>query len=156
MSTRSMEQMSGLEILQTFLLGGEIAYEGISKTLGFTMTSVEAGRAVFAGTPGVAVYNPLGTVHGGYAATLLDSAMGCAVHSALKPGQSYTTLEFKVAYHKAMSADTGRVEATGMIVSIGRRVAFAESKLTDASGRVLASATSTLLITERQGSADRA
>lgn len=156
MNTRSMEQMSGLEILQTFLLSGEIAYEGISKTLGFTMISVEAGRAVFAGTPGVSVYNPLGTVHGGYAATLLDSAMACAVHSALKPGQSYTTLEFKVAYHKAMSADTGQVEATGTIVSIGRRVAFAESKLTDASGRALAFATSTLLITERNISADRA
>ena len=89
---------------------------------------------------------PIGTVHGGYAATLLDSACGCAVHAKLAAGQSYTTLKLKVAYHKAMTAETGRVRAEGLVLSFGRRAAFAEAKLVDASGRLLASATSTLLV----------
>jgi len=88
----------------------------------------------------------MGIVHGGYSATLLDSACGIATHSKLAPGQSYTTLELKVANHRAMSSDTGVVRAEGRITSCGRRVAFAEAKLTDAAGRLMASATSTLLV----------
>ena len=113
------------------------------------MVEAEAGRVMFEGTPGPEVYNPIGTVHGGYAATLLDSACGCAVHSRLKAGQGYTTLELKVAYHKAMSADTGPVRAEGKVVTLGRRAAFAEARLTDAAGTLLASATSSLLVFER-------
>ena len=101
---------------------------------------------MFAGNPDARTYNPIGTVHGGYAATLLDSACGIATHSMLSPGQSYTTLELKVAYHRAMTADTGPVRAEGTILSFGRRVAFAEARITDAAGRLLASATSTLLV----------
>ena len=88
-------------------------------------------------------------VHGGYAATLLDSAYGCAVHSQLGATQTYTTLELKVAFHKPLSSETGPVRAEGTILSLGRRVAFAAAKLTDASGRLYASATSTLLVIEQ-------
>jgi uncharacterized protein (TIGR00369 family) len=110
---------------------------------------MEAGKVVFGGTPDEDVFNPIGTVHGGYAATLLDSALACAVHSALKAGQAYTTLELKVSYHKAMTATTGQVTATGTVKSLGRRAAFAEGQLTDAEGRLYASATSTLLVFDR-------
>jgi uncharacterized protein (TIGR00369 family) len=92
----------------------------------------------------------LGIVHGGYAATLLDSACGCAVHSSLNGHQSYTTLELKVAYHHALTSTTGPVRAEGKVVSIGRRVAFAEGRITDAAGRLYASATSTLLVFDRK------
>jgi uncharacterized protein (TIGR00369 family) len=105
--------------------------------------------AVFSGIPGEHAYNPIGSVHGGYAATLLDSACGCAVHSRLSATQGYTTLELKVSYHKGMTRDTGLVRAVGTVVSIGRRVAFSEATLTDAAGRLYASATSTLLVFER-------
>jgi uncharacterized protein (TIGR00369 family) len=121
---------------------------GIGKTLGFSVVELEEGRVVFGGHPDESVYNPIGTVHGGYAATLLDSAVGCAVHSSLKAGQGYTTLELKVAYHRAITNDTGPVEAVGKVTSFGRRVAFSEAQLTDANGRLLASATSTLLVFE--------
>jgi uncharacterized protein (TIGR00369 family) len=119
---------------------------GIARLMGFELVEVEEGRAVFEGTPDEKVYNPIGTVHGGYAATLLDSACGIAVHSKLAPRQGYTTLELKVAYHKAMTAKTGLVRAEGRVVTFGRRAAFAEAKLTDLEGRLLASATSSLLV----------
>jgi uncharacterized protein (TIGR00369 family) len=136
--------MTGLEQLQAMLATD--AQPPIGRTLDFSLVEVGDGRAVFAGDPDARTYNPMGTVHGGYAATLLDSACGIAVHSKLAEGQSYTTLELKVAYHRAMSKDTGAVRAEGVVTSFGRRVAFAEAKLTDANGRLLASATSTLLV----------
>jgi uncharacterized protein (TIGR00369 family) len=138
---------TGLEQLRALRDGGRAA--AIGETLGFSLAEVEEGRVVFEATPGRNVYNPIGTVHGGYAATLLDSACGCAVHSRLSSTQGYTTLELKVAYHKAMTAETGLVRAEGRVVTIGRRAAFAEAKLTDVAGRLLASATSTLLVFER-------
>ncbi|MES2336827.1 MAG: PaaI family thioesterase [Pseudomonadota bacterium] len=136
--------MTGLEQLHAMLADGN--QPPIGRTLDFALVEVEKGRAVFAGHPDARTYNPLGTVHGGYAATLLDSACGIATHSMLSPGQSYTTLELKVAYHRAMTVDTGPIRAEGTIVSFGRRVAFAEARITDVAGRVLASATSTLLV----------
>lgn len=136
--------MNGLEQVQALLAAGK--QPPIGETLAFSLVEVDRGRAVFEGTPDGRAYNPLGTVHGGYAATLLDSACGIATHSALAEGQSYTTLELKIAYHRAMTADTGTVRAEGSVLSIGRRVAFAEAKLTDAAGRLMASATSTLLV----------
>jgi uncharacterized protein (TIGR00369 family) len=123
---------------------------GIGESLNFTLTEVEPGLAVFAGVPGDFAYNPIGTVHGGYAATLLDSACGCSVHTRLSPTQGYTTLELKIAYHKAITRDTGLLRAVGNVVTFGRRVAFAEATLTDAAGRLYASATSTLLVFERE------
>jgi uncharacterized protein (TIGR00369 family) len=122
---------------------------GIGKTMGFSMVEIEEGRVVFAGHPDESVYNPIGTVHGGYAATLLDSAVGCAVHSKLKAGQGYTTLELKIAYHRAMTKETGPVRAEGVVIKMGARAAFAEGRLTDLEGRLYATATSTLLVFER-------
>jgi uncharacterized protein (TIGR00369 family) len=101
---------------------------------------------VFEGIPGRHAYNPMGIVHGGYAATLLDSACGIATLTRLPAGHRFTTLELKVAYHKAMDEATGPVRAHATVTTIGRRVAFTEGRLTDAGGRLLASATSTLLV----------
>jgi uncharacterized protein (TIGR00369 family) len=136
--------MTGLEQLHAMIAADR--QPSIGRTLDFSLVEVAEGRAVFAGNPDDRTYNPLGTVHGGYAATLLDSACGIAVHSRLAEGQSYTTLELKVAYHKAMTSRTGPVRAEGTVLSFGRRVAFAEARLTDAVGTLLASATSTLLV----------
>ena len=145
---KTLAEMTGLEQLQAaFAAGGD--KRGIGKTLGFKLIAMEAGKVEFGGTPDEDVFNPIGTVHGGYAATLLDSALACAVHSALKAGQAYTTLELKVSYHKAMTATTGPITATGTVKSLGRRAAFAEGQLTDAEGRLYASATSTLLVFDR-------
>lgn len=114
--------------------------------LGMKLVEVERGHAVFEGTPDQSVYNPLGAVHGGYAATLLDSACGIAVHSQLETGRGHTTLELKVSYLRGLTYDSGPVRAVGRIASMGRRVAFAEATLHDGAGRLCATATSTLLI----------
>ena len=140
--------LSGLEQLRA-ALGEGAKPRGIGATMGFKMVELEEGRAVFEGVPGRHLYNPLGTVHGGYAATLLDSAVGCAIHSSLKAGQGFTTLELKVAYHRPMTEDTGPVRAEGKVVTLGRRAGFAEGRITDAAGRLYATATSTLLVFER-------
>lgn len=140
--------MTGLEQLQAAFGSGGSA-RGIGKTMDFHVVEMEEGRVVFGGEPDERVYNPIGTVHGGYAATLLDSAVGCAVHSRLKAGQGYTTLELKVAYHRAMTKDTGPIRAEGTVTHMGRRAAFAEGRLTDAKGRLYATATSTLLVFDR-------
>jgi uncharacterized protein (TIGR00369 family) len=136
--------LTGLQQLQGLMDTGRAP--GIGRTMGFTLTEVSEGFAAFEGAPDEHVYNPIGTVHGGYAAALLDSACGCAVHSMLAAGQGYTTLELKVAYHKAMTSKTGKVRAEGRVLSFGRRAAFAEARLVDAEGRLYASATSTLLV----------
>lgn len=139
--------LSGLEQLQAMLASG--GRPPIADTLDFRLAEVGKGRAVFVGTPGAHAYNPLGAVHGGYAATLLDSACGCAVHSSLSGEQAYTTLELKVSYHRGLTLDTGPVRAEGIATTVGRRVAFAEGKLFDGRGRLCASASSTLLVFAR-------
>ena len=144
MTAEARARLSGLEQLQALLAAGR--RPGIGDSLDFSPVAFEDGLAVFEGVPGLHAYNPIGTVHGGYAATLLDSCCGCAVHTRLQPGWRYTTLELKVAYHKAVTAQTGRVRAEGRVVSMGRRAAFAEATLKDAQGRLLASATSSLLV----------
>ena len=101
---------------------------------------------VFAGTPDLRHYNPIGVVHGGYAATLLDSCMGCAVHSALEAGQGYTTLELKVNYVRAMTVNTGRVRAEGKIINVGRQVATAEGRIVGDDGKLYAHGTTTCLV----------
>lgn len=136
--------LSGLEQLRALMSKG--AKAPIAATLGFDLVEIEEGLAVFEGSPDRSVYNPIGSVHGGYAATLLDSACGCAVHSRLSERQGYTTLELKIAYHRALSDMSGPVRAEGRVLSIGRRAAFAEGKLVDGQGRLCASATSTLLV----------
>jgi len=122
---------------------------GIVGLLDMRLIEVGDGVAAFEATPSHSVYNPIGSVHGGYTATLLDSACGCAVQSKLAANQGYTTLELKIAYHKGMTAQTGPVRAEGRVVSIGRRAAFAEATLKGEDGKLYASATSTLLVFER-------
>ena len=135
--------LSGVEQLR---LGAKAGFTApIARTVGFDMTEIEEGRVVFEGIPTEAVYNPLGTVHGGWIATLLDSACGCVVHSMLKPGQTYTTLELKTVFHKALTAGTP-VRAEGRIVQIGRRAGFAEADLRGLDGKLYATATSTCLV----------
>jgi uncharacterized protein (TIGR00369 family) len=141
------EGLTGLEQLRALIASGN--RPGIAISLDFTLTEVGEGTAVFTGTPGQHAYNPIGMVHGGYAATLLDSACGCAVHTRLSSRQTYTTLELKVAYHKAITDTTGPLRSEGRVVTLGRRVAFTEAKLIDATGKLYASATSTLLIIEQ-------
>jgi uncharacterized protein (TIGR00369 family) len=138
------KRLNGLEQLRKLMADGTRPPMGT--TLGFTLVEIEDGLAVFEGDPDRSVYNPIGSVHGGYAATLLDSACGCAVHSRLTADQGYTTLELKVAYHRPLRDSSGPVRAEGRILSIGRRAAFAEATLKDADGRLCASATSTLLV----------
>jgi uncharacterized protein (TIGR00369 family) len=144
--------LSGLDQLRALIEAGTPPPIGV--TLGFTLVEIDEGLAVFEGHPDRSVYNPIGSVHGGYAATLLDSACGCAVHSRLSADQGYTTLELKIAYHRPLSDMSGRVRAEGRVLSVGRRAAFAEATLTDARGRLCASATSTLLVfsVDRQNS----
>jgi uncharacterized protein (TIGR00369 family) len=118
----------------------------IAELVGFDLVELGEGRASFAMDPAERHYNPLGTVHGGIAATLLDSAMGCAVHTTLGEGERYTTLELKVNYVRAITEATGRVIASGSVIHRGGRVATAEARLTDEDGRLLAHGTSTCLI----------
>ncbi len=136
--------LTGLAQLQALMAANSLP--PINETMGFVLIEIEEGRAVFEGNPGRSVYNPIGSVHGGYAATLLDSACGCAVHSKLTAEQGYTTLELKIAYHRPLTEASGPVRAEGRILSMGRRAAFAEATLKDRDGRLCASATSTLLV----------
>jgi uncharacterized protein (TIGR00369 family) len=120
-------------------------------TLGFHLAEVEAGRAVFAGTPEFRHYNPIGTVHGGFAATLLDSALGCAVFSTMAKGEAWTTLEFKLNLTRPLTKDTGEVRAEGRIIHRGRTVATAEATLKDAIGKLYAHASTTCMIFPAKG-----
>jgi uncharacterized protein (TIGR00369 family) len=139
--------LSGLDLLRG-MIAGRFPGPPIMQLIGFALTEVEHGRAVFEGTPALAHYNPLGSVHGGYAATLLDSCMGCSVHTTLPKGTGYTTLEFKVSLLRPITADTGRVRAEGKVITAGRRIATAEGRLADTAGRLLAHATTTCLVFE--------
>jgi uncharacterized protein (TIGR00369 family) len=144
-----LSSLSGLEQLRLIFADPSRAPSGMGKTMGFDHVEIDDGRVVFGATPHEGVYNPIGTVHGGFAATLLDSCVGCAVHSKLKPGQGYTTLELKVSYHRALTKDVGPVRAQGAVVQMGRRAAFAEGRLVDLDGRLYATATSTLLVFDK-------
>lgn len=140
-------EATGLEQMQALLSTGKGA--PIGEALKFRLVEIAEGHAIFEAEPGSHAYNPIGSVHGGFAATLLDSACGCAVHSKLSANQIYTTLELKTAYHRGMTAATGTVRAIGSVLTMGRRTAFAEARLVDANDRLLASATSTLLVMDR-------
>jgi uncharacterized protein (TIGR00369 family) len=135
----------GLAFLQS-IVNGKTPAPPITDTLGFGLVEVEHGRAVFAGTPQFRHYNPIGVVHGGFACTLLDSALGCAVHSTLTKGEAYTTLELKVNLVRPLTAETGRVTAEGKIVHRGRTVATADGFLRDAAGKLYAHASTTCMI----------
>jgi uncharacterized protein (TIGR00369 family) len=137
--------LTGLEVMQ-MLVDGELPQPPIAETLGFALVEVAPGQAVFAGEPAEYHYNPIGTVHAGLAATLLDSAMGCALVTTLPPAARWTTLELKVNFTRAMTVETGTVRCTGSIVHPGRRVVTTQARLEDAGGRLLAHATSTILM----------
>ncbi len=141
----TLKSMSGLEFL-TAMLEGRLPAPPICEVMDFRAQEVAAGRVVFIGHPGHRHFNPIGSVHGGYAATLLDSAMGCAVQSTLPRGTGYTTLEFKVHFIRALGTDSAPVRAEGSVIQSGRRVAVAEARLTDARGRLCATATTTCLV----------
>jgi uncharacterized protein (TIGR00369 family) len=139
--------LSGLAQLRALIAAK--ARPPIFATLGFDLVEAEEGRVVLIGEASPRVYNPIGSVHGGFAAAMLDSACGCAVHSKLAADQAYTTLELKISYIRGLSVEVGPVRAEGVALSAGRRVGFSEAKIVDASGRLYASATSTCLIFER-------
>ena len=141
----ALRTMSGLDLMQA-IQAGRLPGAPIAGLVSFRLEEVGPGRAVFAGEPGAQHYNPLGTVHGGYAATLLDSCMGCAVHTTLQAGTGYTTVELKVSYVRGMTDVTGTVRAEGTVLNAGRRVAFAEGRLVDGAGRLIAHATTTCLV----------
>ena len=136
---------SGMEMFAA-MFGGEIPMPPIGETLDFTLLRVEHGRAVFQGRPLARHYNPMGTVHGGWYATLLDSALGCAVHTTLPAGKAYTTLELKVNFVKGLSDRVPLVRAVGDVIHSGSRVATAEGRLVGADGTLYAHATTTCLI----------
>jgi uncharacterized protein (TIGR00369 family) len=137
--------LSGLDYLEK-LIAGELPPPPFARLLNFTLVEIAEGRAVFACEPAEYHYNPIGLVHGGLAATLLDSAMGCAVHSTLPAGVGYTTLEIKVNFIRAMSANTGTVRCEASVVHAGNTTATAEGKVLDARGRLIAHGTTTCLI----------
>ncbi len=138
---------TGLEIMQA-LLAGELPFAHIAQTLDFALVEVSAGKAVFQGTPQLAHYNPLGSVHGGWYATLLDSALGCAVHTTMPVGFAYTTAELSLNIVRAASAMTGPLRAIGQVIHSGRQLATAEGRIVDPAGKVYAHGTTTCLVFE--------
>jgi uncharacterized protein (TIGR00369 family) len=142
---RDAQHMSGLEFLQA-IQPDDLPSPPMAQALDFELVEVERGRAEFSGHPDARFYNPIGSVHGGYAATLLDSAMGVAVHSMLEASQGYTTVEIKINYVRPITETTGTVRAEANVVSFGKRLATAESKLTDVRGKLLAHGTTTCMV----------
>ena len=139
--------MAGLDFVRA-IFEGRLPAPPIMQTVEPFDSTAEPGVVVFHSIPGFRHYNPIGSVHDGYAATLLDSAMGLAVHTALPAGSGYTTLEFKISFIRGMTKDTGPVRTEGRTMNVGRRAATAEARITDAKGRLLAHATTTCLVFE--------
>jgi len=139
--------LSGLDYLRA-IAEGRIPRPPIAALLGMDIAGIQPGRVTFSLEVGEHLYNPIGSVHGGVFCTLLDSAMGCAVHSTLGRGQAYTTLELKVNMVRALTVDTPGVVATGEVVSAGRRVVTASGQLTGPDGTLYAHATTTCLVFE--------
>jgi uncharacterized protein (TIGR00369 family) len=139
------KEMSGLAFVQG-LADGTLPLNTMARTLGYDVTEVEHGRVVIAAAPSDILLNPAGTVHGGFAATLLDSCMGLAIQSTLEQGVSQTTLEFKISLVRPITPETGAIKAEGSVLSRGRRVGTAEGRITDGKGRLLAHGTTTCLI----------
>ncbi|WP_224365138.1 PaaI family thioesterase [Hyalangium versicolor] len=141
----SARTLSGLEYLRA-IARGELPPAPIAVLMGFEPSDVQEGRVVFTVQPGEHQYNPIGTVHGGLAATILDSAMGCAVHSTLPAGSGYTTLDLHVTYVRPISHDTGKLTCTGEVIHLGGRMATAQGRLTDEAGRLYAHGVTTCML----------
>jgi uncharacterized protein (TIGR00369 family) len=139
---------SGIDYLRG-LASGTIPPPPMAVLMNFEIEVVDKGRVTFTATPGEEHYNPHGSVHGGYAATLFDTVLGCAVHSVLEQGYWYTTLELHVNFVRPITRETGRLRCEGFVLHAGKRVATAEAKLTDDSGKLVGHATTTCLISQR-------
>lgn len=144
---KDVAHLSGLEFFAG-MARGDYPAPPLGKTLNFHFVEAEHGRAVFEGEPLREFYNPIGSIHGSYAAALLDSCMGCAVHTTMAVGQAYTTLEYKISLVRGMTDKTGKVRAEGKVLQVGRRVATAEGWLTDSAGKLIAHGTTTCLVFE--------
>lgn len=141
----TLASMSGLDVIRA-IQDGSLPSAAISKSLQLDIVEVEKGRVVFAGQPSEEFYNPLGTVHGGWPSTLLDSCMGCAIHTTLAAPANYTTLELKVNFIRPIFAETGIVRAEGTVVHSGRRTATAEGRLVDEAGKLYAHGSTTCIM----------
>ncbi|MDC2953955.1 MULTISPECIES: PaaI family thioesterase [Streptomyces] len=144
-SAATVGQGSGLHFLRE-ILAGRLPAPPIAATLGMDLEEVDHGHAVFSLEPGEEHYNPIGSVHGGIYATMLDSAAGCAVQSTLPQGMAYTSLDLTVKFLRPITADTGKVRAVGSVLNSGRRTALAEAQLFDSADRLLAHATSSCML----------
>ena len=145
LTLENLRECSGLELFKK-MIAGELPRPPISDTLGFYMVHAEKGHVIFQGTPQHRHYNPIGSVHGGFHATLLDSCVACAIQSTLEAGQGYTTIELKVNYIRALTDRVGPVRAEGRVIHAGKQIGTAEGKLVDAEGKLYAHATTTCLI----------
>jgi uncharacterized protein (TIGR00369 family) len=146
-SRETLKSVRGIDLLQG-MIDGRYPSPPIAELMDFGLSELEPGRAVFTGRPGKQHYNPSGTVHGGFAATLLDSAMGCAVHTLVPKGQGFTTLEIKVNYVRPMFDNTGEVRCEAAVINMGKTVATADGKIVDGKGRLIAHGTTTCLMFE--------
>jgi uncharacterized protein (TIGR00369 family) len=144
-SAAALPSLSGLDFLRA-MIAGSIPPPPIGQLIGMRLVEVSEGSATFVCDPNESHYNPIGTVHGGLVCTLLDSALGCAVHSTLPQGQGYTSLEIKVNYLRPVRSDSGELTCVGTVTKPGSRVAFAEGIVTDHAGKVIATASGTLLV----------
>jgi uncharacterized protein (TIGR00369 family) len=145
LTLENLRECSGLELFQK-MIAGELPRPPIADTLGFILIEAEKGRVVFQGTPQHHHYNPLGTVHGGLHATLLDSCVACSIQTTLEAGQGYTTIELKINYIRGLTDRVGPVRAEGKVIHAGKQIGTAEGKLIDAEGKLYAHATTTCLI----------
>jgi uncharacterized protein (TIGR00369 family) len=143
-------RMAGLDFLRAIMAGG-LPLPAIQASLDFRLVEIDEGRVVFKGSPGEYLYNPLGSVHGAYYAALLDSALGCAIHTLLPAGAHYTTLEYKVNMVRAMDKDTGPLLAEGTVVHPGRRVATSEARIVDEAGKLYAHGTCACMVFPPEG-----
>jgi uncharacterized protein (TIGR00369 family) len=148
-SADAVAALSGLEQMQA-MMRGELPFASIGRTLDFLLIEVEHGRALFQGAPGPGHLNPMGAVHGGWFATLLDSALGCSVHAALPQGKAYTTLELKVNLVRALTPKVQRVRAEGRVIHLGGQTATADARLVGPDGRLYAHASTTCLVFDLQ------
>jgi uncharacterized protein (TIGR00369 family) len=139
-SSGALREMTGLEAIRA-VRDGRVAPPPIARLMNFIIAEVEEGRVVFEGYPGEEHYNPIAVVHGGFALTLFDSAMGCAIHTTLRQGVGYTTTDVQVRFIRAITKDTGPVRCEAKVVHVGRSTAVAEATLRDGKGRVLGTGT---------------
>jgi uncharacterized protein (TIGR00369 family) len=131
------------------MMAGELPPPPLVALLGFRLVEVESGRVVFAGTPAETFYNGLGVAHGGYAATMLDSALGCAINSTMPPGRLFTTLELKINYTRPIRREVGEVRCEAKVIHAGNRTATSEARIVDAAGKIYAHGTTTCIVLER-------